>query len=257
MKFTSVLFALLLISTIPIVSSTGYQVPTISGPQSTLVLPVFFADVGNSTSIQTVQSRVFDDLSAYLQNVSYGNVSITGRVAPKWYKLPYSMSYYGSGFDKLNELIAHSVRAADPDVNYREYAYLIIVHAGDDSDRSGKPNDVKSSASLGAYGPLYTGEGTVALSVSIVAEKDPLGVYAHWFLRSSGLTELWHYGIYESVPEDDFMGEWCVMAHGFWGNNGSTPAHPCSWSKMKLGWIPPSQVLDLSLIHISEPTRPY
>ena len=32
------------------------------------------------------------------------------------------------------------------------------------------------------------------------------------------------------------------MGNGFWNNNGATPAPPCAWSKVKLGWISPEVI---------------
>jgi len=73
------------------------------------------------------------------------------------------------------------------------------------------------------------------------AESSPMGTFAHEFGHDLGLPDLYDYD-YTS----DGIGEWGLMAYG---SNlgfpaGTCPAHPCAWSKMKLGWIDPTVVTE-------------
>ena len=64
--------------------------------------------------------------------------------------------------------------------------------------------------------------------------KNPLGVYAHEFMHSLGLPDLYQVFGFNSKH----LGLWDVMDSGFRNGEppGSSPSHPSSWSKLTLGW---------------------
>ena len=77
-------------------------------------------------------------------------------------------------------------------------------------------------------------------------EMRPIGVFAHEFGHLLGLPDL--YDRTDETEGPDFnssegIGEWCLMATGSWGGNGSrteTPAHMSAWCKIQMGWITPT-----------------
>jgi len=75
-----------------------------------------------------------------------------------------------------------------------------------------------------------------------VSEDDPKGIWIHEFGHLLGLPDL--YNVDKLKDDDDFVGSWDVMASGSWNGypQGSSPAHLTSWEKIKLGWIPTSQI---------------
>ena len=67
-----------------------------------------------------------------------------------------------------------------------------------------------------------------------------IGVICHESLHFFGLPDL-----YDTTYITGGLGKFCVMASGEWnGNNGNRPAHPCAWSKYKLGLIEFQNVVD-------------
>lgn len=220
--------------------------PPASGPQSVIVILVKFRDLENVKTREEIRNLVFGELNDYFREVSYGRMSLTGDVTPVWYTLK-GVKYYGAGREKPETLVLDAVKAADKDVNFLNYEYILIVHAGDDQDRSGNPDDITSFSSISKGYAVLTDEGRLSFGVICVAEMDPIGPYAHLLARTLGLPKLYHAEKFASgkYTEDDYVGEWGLMAHGLWANNGSTPVHPCAWSKIKLGWMPNAKVEEL------------
>ncbi len=210
----------------------------ISGPQSVIVILVRFKDVANTRTRDEVKDLVFTRLNDYIKAVSYGSAWLTGDVTSQWHQLSRSMLYYGGGSassERFQDLIVDAVRAADRDVNFMNYEYIMIVHAGDNQDKSLHSNDVTSWGVYGNGYPVTTGEGTLGFGVSVLAEMDPLGPFAHYLARNFRLPDLWNHG--GNPLADDFVAEWDLMGHGFWANNGSTPVEPTSWCRIRLGWM--------------------
>ena len=60
-----------------------------------------------------------------------------------------------------------------------------------------------------------------------------IGVICHESLHFFGLP-----GLYDTTYFTSGLGKFCIMSSGEWnGDNGNRPAHPCAWSKYKLGLI--------------------
>ncbi|MBS7645169.1 MAG: hypothetical protein QXR65_03970 [Candidatus Bathyarchaeia archaeon] len=221
-------------------SLTGFepaeQLPAMRGLQSIIVIPVAFRDLPGSTSLEELRIKVFTQASDYLREVSGGSLTISGDVAPRWYELSRSYKWYGEGRERWENLVWDAVKAADKDVNYLEYDHVMIVHAGDNQDKSFREEDITSFASQGRV-LLDTRDGKLAAGVSCLAEMDPLGPYVRYLLQSMGLPNLYVDGY--------TVGEWCLMAHGFWAHNGSKPVHPCAWTMLRAGWLPQEKVREV------------
>jgi M6 family metalloprotease-like protein len=81
-----------------------------------------------------------------------------------------------------------------------------------------------------------------------------IGVFAHEFGHAFGLPDL-----YDTDPDNgdsEGAGNWCLMAAGSWGGDGSSPqrpAHMSAWSKTFLGWVLPSlQTANVPSVSIKE-----
>jgi M6 family metalloprotease-like protein len=64
-----------------------------------------------------------------------------------------------------------------------------------------------------------------------------IGVFAHEFGHIFGLPDL-----YDRDNTSEGLGQWCLMASGSYGGDGShenTPSHMSAWCKEKLGWVTP------------------
>ena len=238
--FISLTLTLTVMSTAPrVLADTPLRGGSVAGGNiSIIVIPVAFKNLEGSVSLETIERRVFVELNDYFQQVSYGRLKVTGDVAPGWYRLSKPVEWYGEGVERWESLVYDAVRAADHDVNYRDYSFIMIVHAGDDESRSLNKTDITS---FGTHGRaiLQTLDGQLPFGVSCLAERDPLGPYAHYLALNLGLPYL-HDNWWE-------VGEWDLMAHGFWAANGSLPVHPTSVAKVKVGWLSEDNVAQVGL----------
>ncbi|MEM2422612.1 MAG: hypothetical protein QXZ34_05450 [Candidatus Bathyarchaeia archaeon] len=259
MKKTSILLLTFLISTYFLIASNSIMIVkavestspssinthVTSGPQSIIVILVKFRNLENVKTRDEIKDLIFNKLNEYFKEVSYGNVTLIGDVTPVWYTLK-SVEYYGLGNEKLESLVIDAVKAADKDVDFRNYQYIVIVHAGDNQDKSGNPNDITSFSSKGNRYPIVTMEGRLGFGVLCLSEFDPLGPYAHYLMRTFGLPRLYNIEKTSSGGYDNYVAEWDLMAHGLWANNGSTPVHPSVWSKLQLGWMPQNKIIEVN-----------
>lgn len=77
-------------------------------------------------------------------------------------------------------------------------------------------------------------------SSNTTGKPKPIGVFTHEFGHIFGLPDL-----YDTDNSSAGLGNWCLMAGGSYGADGSheaTPAHMSAWCKEKLGWITPTLV---------------
>ena len=199
-----------------------------TGVVSVVVVPVKFRDRENSTSVTDLDRKVFTELNGYFQEASYGKLTLTGTVLPKWYKLTRAESWYGRGYEQWEILVLDALSAAKRDVDYLEYDYAMIVHAGDDESRSLNSSEITSFGTLGKTA-VTVHQRRYILGISCLSELDPIGPYAHFLALNMGLPSMnkgW-----------ERVGEWDLLAHGFWALNGTMPVHPTSWSKLKAKWL--------------------
>jgi M6 family metalloprotease-like protein len=230
------------------------QLPAVTGTQPTLVLLVQFTDKSNSTSPSKIAS-ILAGLNNYYAEDSYGLVSFATNISPTaspWYSLPHGMEFYTAGTPSSDDqLVADSLQAAyNSGVNFHDYKYAIIVHAGEDEAMTHASTDIHSFTIPG-YRFAPTPVNSFQISTSVVSESDPLGVYCHEAGHLLGLPDL--YDITQQIdPANNFIGYWDIMALGEWNPNnnnplqpppGTDPAQHSAWSKIKLGWISNSSVL--------------
>jgi hypothetical protein len=81
---------------------------------------------------------------------------------------------------------------------------------------------------------IATNDGTTIEHAVIIAETDPVGIFAHEFGHELGLPDLYNAG-----GGSEYVGVWDLMALGAWlpGGQGTSPSQLTSWCKSKLGWI--------------------
>ncbi|MEM2632605.1 MAG: M6 family metalloprotease domain-containing protein [Nitrososphaerota archaeon] len=210
--------------------------------KSIIVILINFIDKINSKPIDYIKDLVFNKVNEYYLEVSYGLFSFYGNITSKWYMLNNPIKYYGSGNfteEKHNELIEDAIRIADIDIDYKKYDAAIIVHSGDNQAYSGNEDDIWSCGYTSPY-ILQTNEGRIPLSICVVSENDPLGVFAHEVAHMLGLPDL-----YSRKYGDVFLGKWDLMSSGLWNNLGETPSHLNSWCKIKLGWISSNRIKEI------------
>lgn len=187
----------------------------------------------------------------YLEN-SYGNFFVRGWVS-NWLMMPQPYSYYvdgqygfGSYPRNAQGLARDAVLAADPYIDFSQFdrnndGYvdgLFIVHAGPGAEETGNPNDIWSHAWYIPGGVQV--DGVIAFRYSMEPENGRMGVFGHEYGHVLGLPDL-----YDTDYSSEGLGNWSMMAGGSWGNNGKTPVHFDVWCKYKLGFISPTNVLNI------------
>lgn len=239
--------------------------------------PAAFADLLFSTGTHPTGS-----MREYYQEVSRGQFDIDG-IVTRWYTAPQPYSYYvnglsGFGFFPQNSqgMTLDAIQLADPDVDFSQFDNdgpdgmpssgdddgvidaLFIVHAGPGGEETGRLDDMWSHKfTLPAGFP--TGEGTRAFAFTTEPEEwantttystagdlISIGVFCHEFGHVLGLPDL--YDTSGSPTATEGVGEWDLMStggytHGPTGAYGSSPAHMSAWSKVRLGWVTPTWVL--------------
>lgn len=218
----------------------------IIGQQDVLVIFVYFTDVAPSVDVYDIVSKLLGT-RRYFSEVSYGQVYMVWLSydwGSPWLQLPNDMTYYGAPGNghhdgRWYEFIEDSLAVADPYVDYTQYSYVLIVHAGGDEASTGDPNDIWSFAVWGVS--WWTDDGKVQLNIAVVSEQDPIGVIAHELGHS---VFRWP-DLYDYSHTQEFVGHWGLMASGAWNNDGDSPAHPVSWCRLKAGWIGSSGIVEV------------
>jgi immune inhibitor A len=237
------------------------------GTQKALVLLVDFSDKTSIYTKDQIQTLLFastsNSLTGYYQEVSYGQFTLTGEVN-LWVRAPQPYSYYvGDSFgiykpypNNSQKLVEDVVALADAQIDFSEFdengdglvENLFIVHAGPGAEETQRRTDMWShkwqlSDGRSAY---QTNDGVKVDVFTIQPERFDngtmitIGVFAHEFGHTLGLPDL-----YDTDYSSSGLGWFCLMAAGSWassnkdGQPGSSPVHPCAWSKYALGWLNP------------------
>jgi len=188
-------------------------------------------------------SRNFED---YYDEVSYGQLdldvtyavcggtksTLDGSEQP--FEVPQNISYYGQDTQaSLEDLLDHAISTSQ--VTASNYDNVLVAHAGygNESTAPTYPGDILSvSVSfVSPHGSFTTGAIVPAREAGSMV---PFGVMCHEFGHQLGLPD-----IYATDTSEKRVGIYALMDSGSWNNLGNIPAHPCSWSKVQLGWISP------------------
>lgn len=213
------------------------------GEQSTIVILVEFKDLQHRKSKKEISNAIFGNLNKYVTEISYNKTWITGDIT-NWIELPYDLSFYGRDFAlgldvESRRLFCEAVYTVDDSINFKKYKHIMIVHAGNGQETSGELSDLWSAFYI-CRPPVYA-DGLILTKVIVVPEvqaegKNPLGVYAHEFMHSLGLPDLYPAKGLKKKNLDMYD----VMDGGFKNGEspgGSSPSHPSAWSKLQLGWL--------------------
>jgi len=243
-------------------ASSWSETKPVKGVLTLIVIAVEFSDRPFKTSVEQL-NVIFQNLRKYIEEISYGQATVQSKVQGV-YHLSRSMFSYGwdnGGIDgdpsgiRTYQLVQDAIDKADLDVNFENYEYLMVVHAGEGQESTpSNPENIWSVTYVS--GVWFTTRDQKSYSkAATVPEKeargaDVLGPIAHEFGHLLGLPDLYNAG--KDASEGD-AGKWDLMARGLWNGNppGSKPAHPTAWCKLKLGWIRADQVKQVDTGHSS------
>jgi len=239
-----------------------------AGPFRVLAVLVDFSDHTAQVNTTFFDTLIFGNQTGtvhdYLDEVSYTQIDLITVNLPStvgWKRAPQTYAYYvnnqygmGPYPQNAQKLVEDLVVAVDPQVDFSQYDndgdgdvdVMVVVHSGTGAELSGNAADIwshKWGISSGA-----TGDGVSVSTYTIQPEfwTSPgdmtIGVYAHELMHGLGLPDLYDT---DSSPEfiSNGIGRWGIMSYGSWnGSMGSSPAHPCAWSRIQIGAASPVNV---------------
>jgi M6 family metalloprotease-like protein len=229
-----------------------------------------------------MQNNLFDDptntITDYYDEVSYGYLTMTGTVYSP-VQLLYDDTYYEGGCNgilcvngKMGVLIGEVLDAKDPVVDFSIYDndgpdglpnsgdddgyvdFVAIVHpeSGGECPSSnlwshrgtyewwpesgGQSYVTDDPAAGGGFIKIsdYTLQPAKSCDNTSIIE---IGVFCHEFGHALGLPDLYDW---DGGPGNG-IGHWGIMGSGNW-NEPASPAHPCAWTRMEMGWITPTDI---------------
>ena len=200
---------------------------------------------------------------------SYNQLLIDSTVVG-WLDVPNSESYYANGNSGLTsltwDLIIDGLNLADPLVDFSQYDQdgdgwidaITFLHSGYGAEWGGTDQ----------YGTFYTdrmwshkwtiptwtsaegvrvGDYNISPGLWSTSGSSPgrIGVVCHELGHFFGMPDL-----YDTDGSSQGIGNWCLMAAGSWGFDGSQyfPSHMSAWAKAKMGWLLPTPILPGSFV---------
>jgi M6 family metalloprotease-like protein len=227
-------------------------------PEEEKVLVVKATLLGASwdVNINDLRSLFVNGVKSYYLEVSYNQVLMNATVMNSNYTMPETEAQYSVDPSGSESLVQDALDRAKNDVNasggFQIFKHIIIVHSGTDQAATHNPEDLTSQFIYRPGGsPLFQIGGVQIKNACVVSENDPLGVVVHELGHSQGLPDLYNKAT-ESTG-DTFVGEWDLMAVGSWnpGGQGTSPSHPSTWCKNSLGWIKPTQIININQTSIA------
>lgn len=218
---------LLLLVAVPVAFAELPTVGAITGRDTVAIILVEFSDVQAQQPVEYFSRNVLSELSAYYDEVSYGQYLLDGHVVG-WFTLQRPLSDFNvtkRGAPDRGKLLAYTFRSIDVYVNFKLYDHVFVVYTG------------------GVYAFLrefryVSDEGGRITEVAVADETDRLQVYLHEFGHILGLPDLYDY---DRVRKSKFIGDWDIMG------SADYPVHFSAWTKIRLGWIMPSQISQIEL----------
>lgn len=231
---------------------------SVEGNQSLIVLLVEFSDVKHSVSPEPLLGKI-EATNQYFKRISYGKISLNYTLVSSWKSLNNTMSYYGEDDPKAinstsinlkdlrkREFLHDSIQVWDSEVDFTSYEHLIVIHAGEEQSYPRANNNITEllwRQGFFSYGHkekeifLPQDGGALYWGYSYVSEFAEFGLIAHEFAHSLGLPDL-----YDRERKKTFLGQLSLMDSGDSLNSGKTPSDLEAWSKIKVGWLTPTEV---------------
>ncbi|MEW5994767.1 MAG: M6 family metalloprotease domain-containing protein, partial [Candidatus Zixiibacteriota bacterium] len=246
------------------VKASGHRLPAFVGQFKALAILVEFSDHPGSVAATFFDSLIFDSVgntvADFYDEISYGQLDMVTANLPSsldWRMAPQTYAYYVNGQNgtgaypqNTQKLVEDLVDQVDPLVDFSQYDndgdgwvdVLVVVHSGTGAEYSGSNDDIWSH--MWAISPrlkdgVYISDFTVQPELWASAGDMTIGVYAHELGHGFGLPDL-----YDIDNTSNGIGKWGLMSYGSWnGYLGSSPAHPCAWSRIQMGFATEQNIL--------------
>jgi immune inhibitor A len=240
--------------------------PGITGQFKALAILVKFTDHPNSGAASFFDSLLFDSVgntvADYYDEISYGQLDMLTLNLPSslgWRTAPQTYAYYVNGQNgtgsyprNTQKLVEDLVDQIDPLVDFSQYDndgdgdvdVLIVIHSGTGAEFSGSDNDIWSHewSIVPRYKDgVYISKYTVQPEFWTTPGDMTIGVSCHELGHAFGLPDL-----YDTDYSSNGIGKWGIMSYGSWlgpRGMGESPAHPCAWSRVQMGFATPVVIM--------------
>lgn len=234
--------------------------------ESGLVVLVEFPDVRHSLVRSAVEARFSRQLDGYVREMSQGGVSLKTTVTPRWYTLPrpvgaYRISPRNLEVDRsrVKNLIDDALELAGREVDFSPHSFVVLfLGAG--------VQDYGMIGLCGYPGMLgWTGEGVLRVrggqsvkgGVAIFCAQAHLGTLFHDVAHILGGVQngkrmvpcLYDHDLQAKPGPMRETAIGAMINLGFWDPMSchyyrrlSPPPGICSWTRLRLNWLPPSKV---------------
>lgn len=216
---------------INIISQPGN--PPVYGDQKVLVILANFQNTAEPPLTQdSVRATVFGEVNKYYKENSYGNISLSGKVIG-WYALPLNQNC------NAQATWSAAIRAADREVNYREYSRLIVIAP------LGPACGWGGFATTGMTS-VYTDEGAISVSISAIRSNFVnLTAIGHELGHNFGNHHAGFYKCdYAAIASSGCT--WREYGDIFDIMGSKNTAHYNALHKEYLGWFTPDNILTVS-----------
>lgn len=241
-----------------------------------------YSNLSGNYSQQQMQNLLFDGpnptgtITDYYSQVSYNQLLFTGD-CKGWYNVPGTLEQYegsnsGLGPNGGPKFVLDLIQAADPTLNFADYiqyydtqgkphiGFIAAIHSGADAAggafniwshrwtftviTNGQPYITNDIDPVSGHAVII--DGDYAIQPEMTGNNNnngpltTIGVFTHEFGHIFGLPDL-----YDTDNSSEGLGNWCLMAGGTYGGNGSsshTPVHMSAWCKVQLGWVTPINI---------------
>lgn len=234
-------------------------------PFRILAILVQFTDHPSQVPATFFDSLVFSDngstVKHYFNEISNAQIDLVTLNLPSsmgWRTAPQTYAYYVGGQNGLGtyptnaqKMVEDIVDQVDPLVDFKQYDndkdgyvdVVMVIHAGRGAEQSGSNADIWSHK--WAINPrhkdgVYVSDYTMQPEYWTSPGDMTIGVYAHELSHGFGLPDL-----YDTDGSSNGIGRWCIMAYGSWNgpaSRGGSPAHPCAWSRIAMGFASSTNV---------------
>lgn len=217
-------------------------------------------------------------VSHYFDEISLGQIKVTGEHLPKIYEMPMTSAYY---VNKLQTYVTDLLRLVDRDksVNYADFDnngpdgipgsddddgyvdYIMLMPISRPDDFIWKNAD--GIAGLNLYETYYTRDRNskgqfirldkYSGSIAVAPNKNQaIGSICHEYIHYFGAKDLYDLKYVDNETDSAGIGYWGIMGKGTLGWNGlDGPAAPCAYTRMLLGCIGinNSNLIDIYGVH--------
>ena len=236
-----------------------------------------FTDLAGFYTQPQFQAQLYDGpnptgtVTDYYTEVSYNQLYFNGD-AQGWYNVLGDIQNYSPGGSSGGpKFVFEVITDADPTLNFADYiqyydglgkphiGFVAVVHAGAGAE-AGANNIWSHRWDFTVYsgGPITTNDVDPVSGFNVIIDGPyaimpersggnnnsgdliEIGVFCHEFGHIFGIPDL-----YDTDGSSEGLGNWCLMAGGSWGGNGSspeTPVHMSAWVKWQLGWTSPINI---------------